>query len=199
MSIYKFVNVTKNIDDVAKNTDILNIGIISLFESVINANEWNTQDVIMAFPEKKSNPILRYQNGDIELNTDCDKKNCTYCGDILDNDMYGNICEKHIPSYALWDNEYKHRYQQFSKLKKMHVETSISVDAFTKALDEFGYDREAFDEELSERRLAIELDLLDYGQDDYDCEQSNYDHGQDNYDYDDGYGYEDECEAESFY
>ena len=165
MSIYKFVNVTKNIDDVAGNTNILNIGIISLFESVIDANGWSTQDAIMAFPEKKSNPILRYQNGDIELNTDkdcdddCDddieEENCTYCGAILKDHMYGNICEKHVPSYALWDNE------------------------------ENLNDREAFYEELSERRLAIELD-------EYDC-------GQDDSSYDDGYGYEDECEAESFY
>lgn len=189
MSIYKFVNVTRNIDDVAGNTNILNIGIISLFESVVDANGWSTQDAIMAFPEKKSNPVLRYQNGDIELNTDKDfenddiEENCTYCGDILKDHIYGNICEKHVPSYALWDNEDK-----LSNLKKMHLDTSVSVNSFTKALDDYNYDREAFYEELSERRLAIELDEYDCGQD-----YARYDS------YDDGYGYEDECEAESFY
>ena len=192
MSIYKFVNVTRNIDDVAGNTNILNIGIISLFESVVDANEWSTQDAIMAFPEKKSNPVLRYQNGDIELNTkddfenadteddDIEEENCTYCGDILKDHIYGNICEKHVPSYALWDNEDK-----LSNLKKMNLATGVSVNSFTKALNDYNYDREAFYEELSERRLAIELD-------EYDC-------GQDYDGYDDGYGYEDECEAESFY
>ena len=192
MSIYKFVNVTRNIDDVAGNTNILNIGIISLFESVVDANEWSTQDAIMAFPEKKSNPVLRYQNGDIELNTeddfenadteddDIEEENCTYCGDILKDHIYGNICEKHVPSYALWDNEDK-----LSNLKKMNLATGVSVNSFTKALNDYNYDREAFYEELSERRLAIELDEYDCGQD-YDS-------------YYDGYGYEDECEAESFY
>lgn len=213
MTFYYFVNVTKNIDDIAGKTDIKNVGILSLFESVIQANNWDSKDAIMAFPdqndEQYDHPIMRYHNGDFEFKFKCDDcdsidedscgcnesvdgivapnnseiekeqrekeeqeeydsneqrlANCTSCGDKLRNHAYGNICEKHIPSYALWDNDDT-------------VEDSDS-------------NYSAFYEELSERKLAIELDLYDCGQDDYD---DRYDSRSD---IDQGYGYEDEgCE-----
>ena len=28
--------------------------------------------------------------------------NCNICDDILISHIYGNVCAKHIPSYALW-------------------------------------------------------------------------------------------------
>lgn len=208
MTFYNFVNVTQNIDDIAGKTNIKNVGILSLFESVIHANDWKSTDAIMAFPEfddEHDHPIMRYQNGDFEFKFKCDEcdsidedscvcnddesdgiiapnnseinedeindendeqenwedepklDNCTYCGDILRNHTYGNICGKHIPSYALWDH----------------------------TPEDFDSNYSAFYEELSERKLAIELDEYDYGQDRSDIE--------------DGYGYECEGEAESCY
>jgi hypothetical protein len=230
MTFYYFVNVTKNIDDIAGKTDIKNVGILSLFESVIHANNWDSKDAIMAFPdqtdeqyEQYDHPIMRYHNGDFEFKFKCDKcesidedscgcndndegsvdgiiapnnseidekeqrekeeqeeydicegrrlDNCTYCGDILRNHAYGNICGKHIPSYALWDdgNDY---------------ESDSNYSAFY--------------EELNERKLAIKLDLYDCGQDDSrsDIEDDRYDSRSD---IDEGYGYEDEGEAECCY
>jgi hypothetical protein len=220
MTFYYFVNVTKNIDDIAGTTNIKNVGILSLFESVIHANNWDSKDAIMAFPEQThdDHPVMRYENGDFEFKFKCDEcdsidedscgcnddesvdgiiapnnseidekeleqrekeeqeeynfcegrrlDNCTYCGDKLRNHAYGNICGKHIPSYALWDdgNDYD-------------SDSNYS----------------AFYEELSERKLAIELD--DCGQD-YDIEDDRYDSRSD---IDQGYGYEDEGEAECCY
>lgn len=31
-----------------------------------------------------------------------EESNCNICGDILLSHIYGNVCAKHIPSYALW-------------------------------------------------------------------------------------------------
>jgi len=143
MSFYKFVNVTKNTSDTIEKTNILDIGIISLFESIIAANGWNSRDIIMAFPEKKENAIIRYKDGDFEFKLECDEEqeeeqeeeeeqyNCTICGDILYDNTYGNICKMHVPSYSLWED-------------------NLSTEEFY--------------EEISERKLAIELDDLDYGQ-----------------------------------
>lgn len=216
MTFYYFVNVTKNISDFAGKTNIKNVGIMSLFESVINANNWDSKDAIMAFPDQSDdNPIMRYENGDFEFKFKCDEcdsidedscgcgeledngrfiyesdnvdsvdlvapeidyesedeneneqrlDNCTYCDVKLRNHAYGNICGKHIPSYALWDNG--NDYDSDSNYS-------------------------AFYEELCERKLAIELDLY-CGQDDYDIEDDRYDRS----DIDQGYGYEDEGEAE---
>lgn len=242
MTFYYFVNVTRNLNDFAGKTDIKNVGIMSLFESVIHANNWDSKDAIMAFPEETDeqfdHPIMRYHNGDFEFKFKCDEcdsidedsygcgvtpphdvesvdersdegsdeesdgiiapnnseidekeleqrekeeqeeynfcegrrlDNCTYCGNVLRNHAYGNICGKHIPSYALWDNDDT-------------VEDSDS-------------NYSAFYEELSERKLAIELDLYDCGQD-YDIEDDRYDSRSD---IDQGYGYEDEGEAECCY
>jgi hypothetical protein len=36
---------------------------------------------------------------------DEEKDNCEICEDVLVNNKYGNVCKKHIPSYALYDNE----------------------------------------------------------------------------------------------
>jgi hypothetical protein len=209
---------------------------MSLFESVIHANNWDSKDAIMAFPDHDENdhPVMRYENGDFEFKFKCDEcdsidedscgcgdnesvdgiiapnnseidekeqrekeeqeeynfcerqqreqeeyvtnepvlDNCTYCGVKLRNHAYGNICGKHIPSYALWDND--------------------DCDS------EWGRDSNysAFYEELCERKLAIELDEYDCGQDDYDIEDDRYDSRSD---IDQGYGYEDEGEAECCY
>ena len=186
MTFYYFVNVTKNISDIAGKTNIKNIGIISLFESVIQANNWNTKDAIMAVPENKKDdhPVIRYSNGDFEFKFRCDddcddscddscgiedeikRENCTYCGVKLRNHIYGNICKKHVPSYALWDN----------------------------MPEDYNSNYSAFYEELSERKLAIELDEYDCGQDD-----DRYNYEDDRYEYDQGLGYEDEGCEESCY
>lgn len=34
-----------------------------------------------------------------------EKDNCEICNDVLLNHIYGNVCKKHIPSYALYDDE----------------------------------------------------------------------------------------------
>ena len=171
MSYYRFVNVTKNVDDYAGKTNIQNIGLLSLFESVIYTNRWNYKDIIMAFPEVKSNVIIIYVGGDLEMKMECDLEiecdykasNCNICDEKLVNHDYGNVCIKHIPSYALWDED-------------------------SKELE----DSEEFYEELSERKLANELD-------DYNQDYNNYGYGEDNYGYD-AYGdYECECVEESFY
>lgn len=196
MTFYYFVNVTQNLNDVAEKTDIRNIGILSLFESVIQANNWNSNDAIMAFPENQEDdhPVIKYVNGDFEFKFKCDEcdsidedscgcnkidedsygcnaeeidedeikhENCTYCGVKLRNYTYGNICGKHIPSYALWDNP-----------------------------EDYNSNYSSFYEELCERKLAIELDEYDYGQDYGQYERS---------DIDDGYGYECEGMEESCY
>ena len=74
MSFYFFVNVSKNIDDIAGKTDILNIGVIELFSNIIHANNWKFEDTIIGFPEKNSDPIIRYSEGDIEFKME-DNKN----------------------------------------------------------------------------------------------------------------------------
>jgi len=201
MTFYYFVNVTRNLDDIAGKTNIKNVGIMSLFEAIISANGWNSNDSIMAFPEtdeEYDHPVMRYVNGDFEFKFKCDEcdsidedscgcnpnnseidteidcdeepvDNCTYCGDILRNHAYGNICGKHVPSYALWETDVNDKDSNYS----------------------------AFYEELSERKLAIELDEYDCGQDDIEDDRYNYEN--DRYDYDQGFGYEDECFEESCY
>lgn len=71
MSYYQFVNVTKNLNNL-DDINIKNIGILSLFDSIIQFNNWKKSDVIMAFPIKKNNPIFRYSCGDIELKMESD-------------------------------------------------------------------------------------------------------------------------------
>jgi hypothetical protein len=34
-----------------------------------------------------------------------EKENCNICHAYLKNHNYGNVCKKHIPSYALWDDD----------------------------------------------------------------------------------------------
>jgi hypothetical protein len=34
-----------------------------------------------------------------------EKDNCEICEDVLVNHVYGNVCKKHIPSYALYDDD----------------------------------------------------------------------------------------------
>jgi hypothetical protein len=34
-----------------------------------------------------------------------EKENCEICEEVLVNHVYGNVCKKHIPSYALYDDE----------------------------------------------------------------------------------------------
>jgi hypothetical protein len=34
-----------------------------------------------------------------------EKDNCEICNDVLLNHIYGNVCKKHIPSYALYDDD----------------------------------------------------------------------------------------------
>jgi hypothetical protein len=34
-----------------------------------------------------------------------EKENCEICGDVLMSHVYGNVCKKHVPSYALYDDE----------------------------------------------------------------------------------------------
>lgn len=184
MAFYRFVNVTKNVDDYSGKTNIQNVGMLSLFESVISTNGWNEQDVIMAFPEIKENPILRYAGGDIEMKIECDecvddnhcycqeiaddasdisvastvKSNCNICGDHLENHDYGNVCVKHIPSYALWEGG-------IAPLRR--VDEEIDMDGYL-TQEEYDSDRDAFYEELSERKLVNELDDDRY--DEYECE-----------------------------
>lgn len=173
MTFYYFVNVTKNLDDIAGKTNIKNRRIISLFEAIIDRNAksgWDSKDIIMAFPENDG-LIMRYQDGDFEFKFECDeiikqdddkikKKNCTYCDDILVDYRYGNICGKHVPSYALWDHTPE--------------------------------DPDSFYEELSERKLATELDVeidIEY----YNQGYEDYNYEYDRYDYD--YQYDYECDA----
>ena len=40
------------------------------------------------------------------LSEEINSEFCNYCGDILENNLYGNICAKHVPSYALFDDTY---------------------------------------------------------------------------------------------
>jgi len=189
MTFYYFVNTTKNLDDIAGMTNIKNVGILSLFEAIISANGWSHKDVIMAFPENKKGHVIRYANGDFEfkydedfeeiIDTEIDEdeteecvNNCTYCGDILRNHIYGNICGKHIPSYALWeDSDANDKDSNYS----------------------------AFYEELCERKLTMELDLDDNEDDEYNYEDDRYNYEEDRYDYDQGLGYECEGQEESCY
>jgi hypothetical protein len=113
MSYYRFKNQTKCIFD--KNQDFINIqsiGILSLFDTIITANNWDSYDEIIALPRNYKHPILIYWNGNLTMDFEEIKElevieekeiNCTWCGDILKNHLYGNICGKHTPSYALWD------------------------------------------------------------------------------------------------
>lgn len=34
-----------------------------------------------------------------------EKENCEICEEVLVNHVYGNVCKKHIPSYALYDDD----------------------------------------------------------------------------------------------
>ena len=34
-----------------------------------------------------------------------EKENCEICEEVLVSHVYGNVCKKHIPSYALYDND----------------------------------------------------------------------------------------------
>jgi hypothetical protein len=155
MIFYYFVNVTKNIEDIAGATNIKNVGIISLFESVIQANNWDSKDAIMAFPEQSDKFIMRYSNGDFEFKFKCGEcdliedfcgcndniievlDNCTYCGNVLQNHAYGNICGKHIPSYALWDDsDYEDDYN-------IEEDTRYSRSDIDQG---YGYECEGFEE-----------------------------------------------------
>lgn len=189
MTFYYFVNVSKNIDDFSGKTDIRDIGIVSLFEAIADANNWDSGDIIMAFPDKNNDPTMRYQNGDLELkcglgkNDDSDdnydnyddddneiekKENCTYCNDILEDHTYGNICKKHIPSYALYEESY----------------------------EDLSNENEYY-EELSERKLPNELDGYndEYNNEYNETSDDEYNERSDDecrYYEDEGYGHENE-------
>ena len=34
-----------------------------------------------------------------------EKENCEICDEVLVNHVYGNVCKKHVPSYALYDDD----------------------------------------------------------------------------------------------
>lgn len=72
MSYYQFTNTTLNIEE-EQTINILNIGIISLFKSIIKQNNWSLNDKIIAIPIVKENPIFMFINGDLEVKMDEDE------------------------------------------------------------------------------------------------------------------------------
>ena len=62
-----------------------------------------------AFYEGVYERMLAIQNEEYDYGQyeefDEEKDNCEICNDVLLNHIYGNVCKKHIPSYALYDEE----------------------------------------------------------------------------------------------
>ena len=46
-----------------------------------------------------------YDYGQYDEEFEEEKDNCEICNDVLLNHIYGNVCKKHIPSYALYDDD----------------------------------------------------------------------------------------------
>ena len=46
--------------------------------------------------------ILDFISVQIDNELEFPQTHCTICGDFLFSHIYGNVCGKHIPSYALW-------------------------------------------------------------------------------------------------
>jgi len=46
-----------------------------------------------------------YDYGQYNEEFEEEKDNCEICNDVLLNHIYGNVCKKHIPSYALYDDD----------------------------------------------------------------------------------------------
>jgi hypothetical protein len=67
------------------------------------------EGVEMTYKEEMNERKLAMELGEYDCGqSDYDyeeNENCNICHDILKNHNYGNVCKKHIPSYALWDNE----------------------------------------------------------------------------------------------
>ena len=116
-----------------------------------NTNNHLSVDIIEMMSEIYSKLIekLKYLSEEIEVNC----KSCNYCGDILENNLYGNICAKHIPSYALFDNEkynyednyvnekytYEDIYQEYTKEELRDIE-------YEEERHGLGYSDECFEE-----------------------------------------------------
>lgn len=53
-----------------------------------------------------------------DYDSDCEseeKENCNICDARLNNHNYGNVCKKHIPSYALWDDDLEDMVEEFKE------------------------------------------------------------------------------------
>lgn len=70
--------------------------------------------------------VSEKHNSDSEYEED-KKDYCEICNDILLNHMYGNVCKKHIPSYALHDDKmYKEMIlQEFETLPNTKIERNL--------------------------------------------------------------------------
>ena len=86
--------------------------------AAINADEMEIQNR-EAFYEELHERMLAIENGEYDCGQCSDSEfdeffeeeieeeleNCTICNSHLENHKYGNVCAKHIPSYALWDED----------------------------------------------------------------------------------------------
>lgn len=72
-------------------------------------------------------PDLVNSNSEYEDEKEDQKDYCEICNDILLNHMYGNVCKKHIPSYALHDDKmYKEMIlQEFETLPNTKIERNL--------------------------------------------------------------------------
>lgn len=147
----------------------------------------------------------------MEINSLADDENlqyCTYCGDILKNNVYGNICGKHVPSYALWDYDDLH-----TQANAYDTDDTDDTEMYSKSeLDELDRNeivRNALisNEVVSNALISDEINWVD--EDDKsstnDTEMyssdidDDYVEGEDDYEYDSEYGYDCEEFEESGY
>jgi hypothetical protein len=90
-----------------------------------NSNHHLSVEIIEIMSEMYSKLIEKLEYLSEEINA----KLCNYCGEhIFENNLYGNVCAKHIPSYALFDNEidqednYEDIYQEYTKEELRDIE-----------------------------------------------------------------------------
>ena len=90
-----------------KELDKLNINISDKHLNDFLDKGYNIQNIKKTIQEaykSVTDPmcILDFISVQIDNEEESPQTHCTICGDTLTSHIYGNVCGKHIPSYALW-------------------------------------------------------------------------------------------------
>lgn len=99
-------------------------------------------DIIEMMSEMYGKLIEKLEYLSEEINSDL----CNYCGDTLENNLYGNVCARHVPSYALWDEPEEDIYSEdiypeytYEEMRDIEYEERRGLGYECECYEESGY------------------------------------------------------------